>query len=513
VSDWPGEGHLDTPMTGEVLQGRFAWIRGWAAPVGETLDRVVIGVNGRRAGLARLGCPRPDLAGLSDHPSAPMCGFEFLLDLTLLDPGPVTVAARAEGPEGSRRLPGAAEVSFESAAEPMADLPVRPAPRSDPRRPPRVVVAAHDLGVGGAQTLLSDLVKRLPGHGIECRVVAFSDGVHRERLEAEGIQVSLVPRPPIGGVDAYEEGLAADALDGADVVLANTLATFPIADMATRRGVPVVWAIHEAMGVRAFWEVGFGNALDPGVRALAEDALRHATLVTVQSDELSVHLVPGVDRRSIAVVPYEPDVDAHPVTGLDGQRRIRDERSLPSTSVVLLCLGTLEARKGQAVLIGAFARLADRFPDAVLVIVGGRPDRAFAAGIAEMTARLGLEDRIRVEPEMDDPHDWFTASDALVCSSDHEVRPISIIEAMARERSVITTRILGVDDLVLPGVSGELCRPCDARDLATAIERAIGRRERLARMGESARERLRATCRVERFVGAYAGALTRAGAG
>jgi glycosyltransferase involved in cell wall biosynthesis len=70
--------------------------------------------------------------------------------------------------------------------------------------------------------------------------------------------------------------------------------------------------------------------------------------------------------------------------------------------------------------------------------------------------------------------------------------PVSLMEAMAAGRAVVSTTVSGIPELVEHGVSGLLVPPNDARALAGAIRELLSDPMRARRMGELGREKVRA---------------------
>jgi glycosyltransferase involved in cell wall biosynthesis len=64
--------------------------------------------------------------------------------------------------------------------------------------------------------------------------------------------------------------------------------------------------------------------------------------------------------------------------------------------------------------------------------------------------------------------------------------PISALEAMASARPVVASRVGGLCELVVDGVTGYLVPPGDTEALARRIAELAGDRERLAQMGMAA---------------------------
>jgi colanic acid/amylovoran biosynthesis glycosyltransferase len=68
--------------------------------------------------------------------------------------------------------------------------------------------------------------------------------------------------------------------------------------------------------------------------------------------------------------------------------------------------------------------------------------------------------------------------------------PVALMEPLAREVPVISTRISGIPELVEDGVTGLLVPPQDAVALADALERVARDPELGRRMGRAGREKV-----------------------
>jgi glycosyltransferase involved in cell wall biosynthesis len=80
---------------------------------------------------------------------------------------------------------------------------------------------------------------------------------------------------------------------------------------------------------------------------------------------------------------------------------------------------------------------------------------------------------------------------ALVLPSFAEGLPVAIMEAMARERPVLSTYIAGIPELVRDGVDGILIPAGDVQALSDAIERLVSATPtEIAAIGASARARV-----------------------
>jgi glycosyltransferase involved in cell wall biosynthesis len=315
--------------------------------------------------------------------------------------------------------------------------------------------------------------------GFECSVVTLQDGPLRTHLEALGIPVHVTDPCPVTSLGRYESSVAAllawAAPQRFDVALVNTLFAFQGADIAERLGIPVVWAVHESFDLPLFWSTAYPpGTVDPYVPTRMEEALEAAGAIVFEAEATRQQYVQHADPERLITMPYGIELSA--IAAARRHAGTRRSLGLREDARVLLCLGTVEPRKGQAMLVEAFASVADRHPDAVLALVGELDAdwcAPYARGVHDFIARNGLAGRVRVLPVVSDSYPWHLAADLHVCASDIESLPRSLLEAMAFEVPVVSTRVYGVPEVIEDGVSGYLCETRDAAGIAAALDRAL----------------------------------------
>lgn len=145
----------------------------------------------------------------------------------------------------------------------------------------------------------------------------------------------------------------------------------------------------------------------------------------------------------------------------------------------IVASGRLVEKKGFSVLIDACKLLADRGERFSCVIGGNGPLEGALRGQIE---RLGLVDRITVTGKalvQEQIVDFMHGGDvyALPCvwavDGDVDGLPQMLMEAMACGLPVVSTRLVGIPDLVRHELGGLLVEPHDASALADAISRLL----------------------------------------
>jgi len=177
----------------------------------------------------------------------------------------------------------------------------------------------------------------------------------------------------------------------------------------------------------------------------------------------------------------------------------------------LVCVGRLVARKGQALLLEAIAKLAHEGIACTLALVGDGPLRG--ALEARCTA-LGLREVIQFQGwrSEDQVRQDIVAARALVLPSSAEGLPVVLMEALALGRPVVCTDIAGHSELVENGVSGWLIPAGSLEALCVALREVLQLAPaELSRRGRAGRERV-ASLHDARREAAKLAALLRASA-
>jgi D-inositol-3-phosphate glycosyltransferase len=491
---WPGlpagaEGsgavfaHLDLPEApAVVLEGEPLVLVGWAftgqAPVG----RVEVLLDGEPAGRARLGYVRADVHARYPFPHALLCGFEYRLDpavirgRALLNVDLVAVTA-----DGGQTLFASRQVWVARALERPIDMatPSPVATAAPSVDTPHLLVVTPDLGYGGGQIWLLELLDRMgAGRDFPATVVSPASGPLAATLRRLGVAVHVSGGIATDRPDAYEGRLAELAAwakpQGFTHVLVNTLLGFAGADLASRLGLPSIWAIHESWPPGIFWSVAYPpGGIHRQVQHAAMGALAASGAVVFEAAATRALYADYTRPGAAMVVRYGVRTSAirDYCAALD-RETARKQLGLTGFRRVVLVMGTVEPRKGQTVLAQAFQQVAQRHPDTALVFVGAG-DTPYVHGLTEYLRLVGLNHQVRVEPVVADSNPWYRAADALVCASDVESMPRTALEAMAFGLPVLATAIFGLPELISDGRTGLLYEAADVDAAVAGLERLL----------------------------------------
>jgi glycosyltransferase involved in cell wall biosynthesis len=159
-------------------------------------------------------------------------------------------------------------------------------------------------------------------------------------------------------------------------------------------------------------------------------------------------------------------------------------------------VGRLVAAKAQHLLLLACKRLIERGHQLHLVLIGDGEDREnLKARVEQWSMCDCVTFTLGVTPHQVNEH--LDRADIMVLPSFAEGLPVVLMEAMAKEVACVSSRIMGIPELIDHGENGLLTAPSDVEDLVVQMERLILDPELRARLGKKAREKVAAEFRVE----------------
>ncbi len=143
-------------------------------------------------------------------------------------------------------------------------------------------------------------------------------------------------------------------------------------------------------------------------------------------------------------------------------------------------LARLVPLKNIEALIRATALLAAKGIDVQTEIAGSGPSES---SLRALVLSLGVSERVRFLGWDADVKKLLASWDLLVMPSLEEGFGLSVLEAMAAGRPVVASRVGGLCELVVDGMTGRLFPPGDTDALVRCITEAANDRQRWALMG------------------------------
>jgi glycosyltransferase involved in cell wall biosynthesis len=160
---------------------------------------------------------------------------------------------------------------------------------------------------------------------------------------------------------------------------------------------------------------------------------------------------------------------------------------------VVLTVARMDRLKGHRYLLEAAASI----PEAVFVLAGDGPERT---NLENLAAELGISDRVIFLGRRDDVPELLSDSDLFVLPSLLEGLSLSVLEAMASSKPVITTDIPGMDEIIVNDRSGIMVPPEDPEALARKIKQVLSDAAVSNRIAAGGRQRVIEQFSAEKMV-------------
>jgi glycosyltransferase involved in cell wall biosynthesis len=349
--------------------------------------------------------------------------------------------------------------------------------------PRTVLVVSWAPFFSGAERALVILLEALDRRRYRPVVALGTRGQLEDELRARDIRVFHIPIA-YSGVRNAPSWLASVGRfarlirrERVTLVHANDVPSFQPAGYAARLlGVPAITHVRfpdSRAGFQWFLRPGFRQALFVSA-ALRDAAVQEAPALFADRNEV-VH--DGVRL---------PDVISEAA-----RDRVRGELGLPLDRPVVAFTGQIAEIKGIWEFVDAAALLISRGSPATFAVLGDDlKGRGALRRQAEEAARArGLNGQIRFLGFRPDAPRLIPAFDVVAVPSHVEPLGNATLEAMAAGRPVVGSRVGGIPEMIVDGVTGSLVPARDPAALAGAIEHLVQRPDEARAFGNAARQR------------------------
>jgi glycosyltransferase involved in cell wall biosynthesis len=167
--------------------------------------------------------------------------------------------------------------------------------------------------------------------------------------------------------------------------------------------------------------------------------------------------------------------------------RLKAELGFSHTHRLIGSIGRMDKNKNHAMLLRAFAALAEKWPALRLIIIGEGPLKSQLAAMAE---QLGIAQKVCLPGSMPRAARYLQAIEVCCLTSYTEGMPNVVMEAAAAGLPVVSTACGGSMELIEHGVTGFLVSPDDAAAMSKHLDLLLANAAGYRRISQAAREKM-----------------------
>ena len=227
--------------------------------------------------------------------------------------------------------------------------------------------------------------------------------------------------------------------------------------------------------------------LDPAAMSLPRKILKrlllpYADWLVVQTESIKAYFPKSIQKKtSVIYNPVREEAFENP--RMDSRVQSSNAASsVPSSKQNrIISVARLAPQKNQKMMIEAFAKIADEFPDWQLVIFGEGPLRS---SLELLVKSLQLEGRVLLPGRTEHVIEELRKSKIFCLSSDYEGMSNSMIEAICVGLPIITTKVSGTEELITNGENGYVVDKGDSEGLCSKMRELIKDKEKRTLFGE-----------------------------
>lgn len=295
----------------------------------------------------------------------------------------------------------------------------------------RITFLLASLGSGGAERVVSLLANKMAerGHQVEIICLKFNDVYYQTDSR---VKVTLAMEQTKNRLTEVFWLRNYIKKQNPDVVIPFTEGVYCFTILSLiGTGIPIIAS----------------ERLDPAAMSTTRKILKrlllpYADWLVVQTKSIKEYFPKSIQKKTSII--YNP-VNEESLSPALPSREGRLNR--------IISVGRLYPQKNQAMMIRAFAKVADEFPDWQMVIYGEGPLRA---ELEFLVSSFKLQNRVLLPGRTEHVIEELRKSKIFCMSSDYEGMSNAMIEAICVGLPIISTKVSGTDELIQDGENGLL---------------------------------------------------------
>lgn len=364
-------------------------------------------------------------------------------------------------------------------------------PPLEDRGPLKIAFLITSMPIGGAETLLVNLMRRMDRHRVRPQVVCLKEkGPLGEQIADEfPVHSELIRhRYDVGILNRLRKIFLEEEIDGVVTVGAGDKMFW--GRLAARwAGLPVILSALHSTG----WPDGVGRAN----RLLT--GLTDSFIAVANSHGRFLVEFEKFPARKVEIIPNGVDTERFQFS-VNARRAMRKEWGWDNDVPVCGVVAALRPEKNLFRFLQAAGWVRKELPNAGFVIVGTGPEEDRLRAEAK---RLDLESAVRFLGARHDVPEVLSGFDLFSLTSDNEASPVSILEAMSTELPVVCTDVGSVRESVLEGETGWVVPTGDSIAMSQAWTKMLSDCPTSKAFGKRARQHVVETNSLESMTNGY----------
>lgn len=326
----------------------------------------------------------------------------------------------------------------------------------------KITFVTATLTSGGSERVMSIVANKMQERGYEVEIVCLNDQIVFYPIN-EGIKITHVE------VEAGTKSLSKKLWwfrkyiqkTQPDVVIAFMVSVYTVTLLALMGvEIPVISSVRN--------DPAYSNLRKKITRKLLLPRSAH---VVVQTQQIKEFFNKNIQKKTTVI--YNPvnekvfQVKDGVEVKVDGLKVKGEERINRIISV-----GRLYPQKDQKIMIEAFAKVSERFPDWKLVIFGEGPQRRALETMIQ-DPRFKIQDKVSLPGRSENIIDELKKSKIFCLSSIYEGMSNALVEAICVGLPIVTTKVSGTEELIKDGENGFIVNIGDTDAMAEALTKIL----------------------------------------
>jgi glycosyltransferase involved in cell wall biosynthesis len=217
----------------------------------------------------------------------------------------------------------------------------------------------------------------------------------------------------------------------------------------------------------------FADPRMPAYQAVADRLLSRLTDRAIAVSQSTADFLVNerfVPRERVHLIWNGAPLDTFAPAPPEQAHAVREALGIPAGATLIGAIARLNEQKGHRYLLDAAALMMRARTDVRVLIAG---DGDLMGPLKEQARALGLSDRVTFAGHRTDVPDLLGAIDVFCISSIYEGTPLTLFEAMAAGKTIVSTAVDGCAEVLKHGETGLLVPPRDPEALAAALARVV----------------------------------------